>query len=275
MASAQTRERILNSAERLFAGRGFHGTSIREVAQSCGVRQSLVQYHFKSKEGLFRAVFERRILPMNHDRFSRLDQVEAQAARGKGVDPEQVVRAMVEPTVWMARNGRSGGELYPKLIAQIINDPEEHARRITREFNDPVARAVIKALRAAIPEISPDELPWCYVFAVGAMISAMSGTGRVKELSDGRCDPNDVERIVALLVPFIVGGMRAVANRPKVKPANTVESAKSTQAAKAAKAAKPAKATKPTKPTKPAKPVANPRRRGKMLNVSHDPTKFP
>src|SRR3954447_13849184 len=103
MASADTRSRILEFAEKQFATRGFHGTSLREVAQLAEVRQSLVQYHFKSKSDLFRAVFERRVLPINHDRLSRMDAIEAKQANGKRIDLEEVIRALVESTVMTAR----------------------------------------------------------------------------------------------------------------------------------------------------------------------------
>jgi hypothetical protein len=106
-------------------------------------------------------------------------------------------------------------------VAQILNDPQPHARRISQEFNDPVARSTIRALKRALPEMAEDDLAWCYIFAVGAMVSAVAGTGRVRDLSAGRCDPDDVERIVALLVPFIAGGMRAVVaehRAPAAKP---------------------------------------------------------
>ena len=209
MAPPPSRSRILDQAERLFAQLGYHGTSLREVARACGVRQSLVQYHFGTKEALFRAVFERRVLPLNHERLARLDAVET-AARGGAPAAQDVVRALVEPIVLLARHGRGGAELYPQLVAQILNDPQPHARRISHEFNDPVARSTIRALQRALPEMPEDDLAWCYIFAVGAMVSAVAGTGRVADLSAGRCDPDDVERIVALLVPFIAGGMRAV-----------------------------------------------------------------
>jgi AcrR family transcriptional regulator len=52
MAVAKTRDLILDVAENLFAERGFHGVSVREVADAAGVRQSLVHYHFSNKETL-------------------------------------------------------------------------------------------------------------------------------------------------------------------------------------------------------------------------------
>ena len=55
-----TRERILDAAEPLFAARGFAGTSVRDVTESAGANLGAVNYHFRSKEGLYAEVFARR-----------------------------------------------------------------------------------------------------------------------------------------------------------------------------------------------------------------------
>ena len=51
-----TRTRIIRSARRCFAAQGFAGTSTRQIAEEAKVAQSLLLYHFKSKEGLWREV---------------------------------------------------------------------------------------------------------------------------------------------------------------------------------------------------------------------------
>ena len=51
-----TRERILEAAFEEFADRGFEGASTRTVAAKAGVQHPLVTYHFKNKEGLWKAV---------------------------------------------------------------------------------------------------------------------------------------------------------------------------------------------------------------------------
>lgn len=51
-----TRERILEVAYTEFAEFGFEGTSTRTIAAKAGVNHPLVTYHFKNKEGLWRAV---------------------------------------------------------------------------------------------------------------------------------------------------------------------------------------------------------------------------
>ncbi|HXW40435.1 MAG TPA: CerR family C-terminal domain-containing protein [Xanthobacteraceae bacterium] len=54
--SQVTRERIMKAAERLFAERGYEGTSIRAIVARARVNQAAINYHFDGKDGLYRAV---------------------------------------------------------------------------------------------------------------------------------------------------------------------------------------------------------------------------
>src|SRR5947209_130826 len=56
--SILTRRRILKSASRVFAGQGYEGASIRDIVTKADVNQAAINYHFGSKEGLYRAVLE-------------------------------------------------------------------------------------------------------------------------------------------------------------------------------------------------------------------------
>lgn len=52
------REQIREQATRLFATRGFAGTSIREVCEACSCTKPALYYYYPSKEALFREVVE-------------------------------------------------------------------------------------------------------------------------------------------------------------------------------------------------------------------------
>lgn len=52
---------ILDVAEKLFAAKGFKGTSVRDIAQEAGVNISMISYYFGSKEGLLESVFGKRM----------------------------------------------------------------------------------------------------------------------------------------------------------------------------------------------------------------------
>src|SRR5438128_166753 len=134
MAATETRDAILNVAEDMFAERGFHGVSVREIADRAGVRQSLIHYHFVNKETLYAAAYARRAVPINAERTAALQAVEERGAPAL----DDVVAAFMAPSVLTARD-RGGGAVYARLITQLINDPQRHAQRISRSYNDPMA----------------------------------------------------------------------------------------------------------------------------------------
>jgi AcrR family transcriptional regulator len=51
-----TKERLLNAAGEIFAEKGFHATSVREICEKAEANLASVNYHFGSKENLYEAV---------------------------------------------------------------------------------------------------------------------------------------------------------------------------------------------------------------------------
>ena len=78
--NADTRERILDAAERLFMAYGYDGTSMRQITGEAGVNLAAVNYHFGSKEALIQEVFRRRLDWLNEERMRVLDRHEADFA---------------------------------------------------------------------------------------------------------------------------------------------------------------------------------------------------
>ena len=58
LTDSSTRERILREGARLFAARGYHGVSMREVAEAVGVTKPALYHHYADKEALFLAIME-------------------------------------------------------------------------------------------------------------------------------------------------------------------------------------------------------------------------
>ena len=74
-----TKDRLLDAAERLFADKGYSATSLRDITQKAEVNLAAVNYHFGSKEALLSAALERRFDPVNRKRLELLDAAEAEA----------------------------------------------------------------------------------------------------------------------------------------------------------------------------------------------------
>lgn len=60
MTAGSRRDQILHGAMRLFAEKGFRGTTTREIAQHLGISEALMFKYFPSKEALYRAIIQMR-----------------------------------------------------------------------------------------------------------------------------------------------------------------------------------------------------------------------
>ncbi len=76
------KELILETAERLFSELGYNGTSTRAIASEAGVNMAMLNYYFGSKEGLYKAIFERKfkgfhqvLVDINEEDISSWDKV--------------------------------------------------------------------------------------------------------------------------------------------------------------------------------------------------------
>ncbi len=82
---------ILEVAERLFAERGFDGTSVRDIASEAAVNVAMISYYFGSKEKLLHAVF--------HNRISASRLVLEHLLNDKDMHPLAKIEAMVDAMV--------------------------------------------------------------------------------------------------------------------------------------------------------------------------------
>jgi AcrR family transcriptional regulator len=60
-AGQKTADDILAAAEKLFAQKGFKGTTLKEVSEACGANTALISYYYGGKKGLRDAVFQKHI----------------------------------------------------------------------------------------------------------------------------------------------------------------------------------------------------------------------
>jgi TetR/AcrR family transcriptional regulator, regulator of cefoperazone and chloramphenicol sensitivity len=72
-----TRDRILKTAARLFAERGYDATNIRTLAAKARVNQAAINYHFKTKDGLYREVLRAAIHALTEHQLSHAQETQA------------------------------------------------------------------------------------------------------------------------------------------------------------------------------------------------------
>jgi len=202
-----TRTAILDAAEEAFSERGYGGASIRAIAREAAVNQAMVHYYYRNKDQLFAAVIARRAGDINARRDAALERL----FDGRAPTLEQLIEALLRPTIEVGHDDARGGAAYARLIASFNNAADERSRRVTAENYDPIARRSIEAIRRVLPSLDKAAAVRGYLFSISVALSVMAKTGRATRLSDGLLDDFDTEETVASAVAFACAGIRALA----------------------------------------------------------------
>ena len=121
-----TKTALLDAAERLFARDGIAESSLRAITTEAGANLAAVNYHFGSKEGLVRAVFARRLGPLNGQRLESLERCISDSA---GVsDLRCLLLAFVEPAMTMMMSQDTGDREFVKLLGRVLSGPSGELR---------------------------------------------------------------------------------------------------------------------------------------------------
>ncbi|WP_375269835.1 TetR family transcriptional regulator [Phenylobacterium sp.] len=204
------RESILDAAEELFSRHGFYGVTVRQVAAEAGVDTALIHYYFGAKRQLFDAVFARRAEILNRVRLEAMAAY--QAAHPDDMRVEGVIEAFIGPLLDLSLTQDPGWKNYFRLVALVNNTPAWGGETMHRFF-DPVVHALIDTLKAALPEAEVKDLYWCYQFLTGAMMLALSETGRIDQLSEGLCRSSDLQAVRERLFTYCAAGLESVVRR--------------------------------------------------------------
>ena len=202
--SDATRSKILEAAEKIFATESYTAASLRKIATNAGVPVALVNYHFKSKLGLFRALFELRSPTVRDQRVAGL-----QLARME-TDPERkielVVKTLIVPMLHLRSDPKNA--LFGNILAREISDPSNAERGVFKEMFDPIAQMMIDAIGECFPDWSKKEVHWAYHTMLGSMMFIMADSGRINRLSDGDCDPENFEEASYHVVEILIAGLK-------------------------------------------------------------------
>jgi AcrR family transcriptional regulator len=211
--TVDTKERILDAAERLFAANGFESTSLRQITAEANANLAAVNYHFQSKESLTRAVLLRRLGPINQRRTDLLDAIEFAAGDGP-LELEDVMRAFILP-VMEAREADVRTRCLPKIMGRVLSEPGGWPMKAFQaEMSQQVARFGA-AFQRACPGAPVGEIFWGMHFGIGSMAHFLLAGELLTFLTGGQADPEDYPAATDRLVRFVCGGMRAMAVQTK------------------------------------------------------------
>jgi TetR/AcrR family transcriptional regulator len=124
--SADTRDRILQVAQVLFAEQGYRGTSLRDISSRIGIKAPSLLHHFSSKEQIYLAVLDRI--------FGKVEDAVGSVLIAKGSYQERIRRAITGLIDFIATNPN-----YPRILwNEFINADKAIGRQVMKRRIPPV-----------------------------------------------------------------------------------------------------------------------------------------
>lgn len=206
MAADETKQRILDAAERLFAEQGFDATSLRAVTAAAGTNLAAVNYHFGSKAALLPAVVARILAPVSLRQLARLDELEA-----SGGEPsvEKLLEAFVTPITDLFAQGDRGPTLA-RLFARIMGDPGDHVQRSAMGHAQEAIERYEAAFARLLPELPAEELWWRVRTIPPVVVSRQIRLQAPVELGGpASAAQADREALSAWTITFLAAALRA------------------------------------------------------------------
>jgi AcrR family transcriptional regulator len=170
---ADTRARLLDAAEQLFAREGVERAQIQAITQMAGQRNtSALHYHFASREGLLREVLARHLDSIEVARAQHLAELQ--------IDQSDDLRVLVEALVLplASKLADSAGHNYLLILQQCIG---ELGILIEGEQMPESLRKLYRLLRAALSQLPKAVADERIRFVVNAMVAALAARAKAIE----------------------------------------------------------------------------------------------
>lgn len=200
----RTKERILDVAEALFALKGYHAVSVREITGAANCNLAAVNYHFGNKKNLYLEVFRSRWLP----RAVRIqkcfqDSKDADGAVTPSVLVESLAQAFLEGPLSDDERKR-----HHQLISGELAKPTEAFQLIADQAFRPLFESLLQDLRSILPDDIEEERLALNIFSVFAMVLYFNFARPLITSFTGReYDADFKGRLVDHIVEFSLNGL--------------------------------------------------------------------
>ena len=203
VTTIDTKEQILNVAERQFAEKGFSGTTLRGVIREAEVNIAAIHYHFGSKEELFIAVMRRVAKQVVQSQLQQLAEYENQA---EPPSVENILEAFYAPPLRVITQMGEPGLIRAQFMGRCRAEPLPIQQLAEKEFNESQQR-FLDILQRALPNQTRTELQWKLDLAIAIIIRTLNQVGQSGQLITGSSS-EEVEIAISRLVKFVAQGMK-------------------------------------------------------------------
>jgi AcrR family transcriptional regulator len=197
-----TRDRLLDTAERLFAEYGYQATTMRTVTTEAAANIAAVNYHFGSKQALLEAVVHRALGPVVEERRRRLDALDEEPT------VEAIVDAIIGPLIERLGDEPDAARMI-RLLGRLFVDPDPEMRALVKAEVAEAEKRQLVMLERALPDLPREEL-WLRMRSMFAVVGAHL-TGAFENHAACLPEVGGCEDLRAQLVTFLAAGLSAPA----------------------------------------------------------------
>ena len=176
LPASNVRRRLIEVAARHFAEHGIQGASQRAIQREVGVNNSTVNYHFGSKEALYRAVIDEALSRIQASRMSGLEELPAD------LPVHERVHALL--TAYLGAHLREAtselGYNYLRIVAALHLVVPDAAAEVIEERIKPVREIYVDAIAKLFPNASRNRIYEVLQLAVGLMAMAPIRFGQTR-----------------------------------------------------------------------------------------------
>ena len=207
-----TKQRILDAAERLFAENGIAGTSLRMIIADAGVNLAAIHYHFQNKEVLLDAVLNRRMTPLNEKRLALLDAAEEAAGDGP-LDLDAVIHAFVAPTIHYRFDPKNPGiQHFARMMARILAETGGNFPQLAKKNFPVLVQRFQSAFQRAMPGLEQEQIMLRIFFSVGVMAFTLLNF-QEEQFGFHRLSP---DQLIREMVNYMSSGFRSAIGEPAI-----------------------------------------------------------
>ncbi len=198
--SEVTRERIMKAAERLFAERGYDGTSVRAIVARARVNQAAINYHFDGKDGLYREVLRTAFRALTEDQLAHVQEAQA-LSREQAL--AEFIRRQLRPL--MARDEFSR---YMRIFNWETVRPTAVFRSLLSEEAAPFMGLAADLVRRFLPGADQRTLMVAAIWLIGQCSVFLRNRELLAQPPVGLAiDESAVEWLAQLIGRWVVGGL--------------------------------------------------------------------
>ncbi len=173
-----TRRAIIASAEKLFAERGYDGTSVRDILRDANVNSGALHYYFGTKQALFEEVFDRLAEPLVAERLARL--AECRQAPERPDMLERILSAHLKPGLIAGFENAESRQRFARIRAQLIQGHHPFMADLLERHFTTTGEEFLAELARVLPGLSSSDLQWRYHMMVAALTITMGGPWKLQ-----------------------------------------------------------------------------------------------